>query len=83
MTFFGVKTCPKCDKVLFEKSLSDKNAFCKYSQNADKSLLNLDFFAYPVSEKFDTIIGNPPYVRYQDILQSTKALLKPFDKLFD
>lgn len=73
----------ECDKVLFEKSLSDKNAFCKYSQNADKSLLNLDFFAYPVSEKFDTIIGNPPYVRYQDILQSTKALLKPFDKLFD
>ena len=22
-----------------------------------------DFFAYPLSEQFDTIVGNPPYVR--------------------
>lgn len=34
-----------------------------------------DFFAYPESEKFDTVIGNPPYVRYQDIRQETKELL--------
>lgn len=27
----------------------------------------MDFFDFPVSEKFDTIIGNPPYVRFQDI----------------
>lgn len=40
-----------------------------------------DFFAYPTQEKFDTIIGNPPYVRYQDIGQSTKALLN--STLFD
>lgn len=46
-------------------------------------ILNMDFFSYPVSEKFDTIIGNPPYVRYQDILESTKALLKPFSAIFD
>jgi adenine-specific DNA-methyltransferase len=38
--------------------------------------LNMDFFAYPESEKFDTIIGNPPYVRYQDISASTRALLR-------
>ena len=47
------------------------------------TILNTDFFAYPVSEKFDTIIGNPPYVRYQDILDSTKSLLKPFSDIFD
>lgn len=34
-----------------------------------------DFFAYPVSEKFSTVIGNPPYVRYQDIERETKTLL--------
>jgi adenine-specific DNA-methyltransferase len=36
---------------------------------------NMDFFAYPESEKFDTVIGNPPYVRYQDITPSTRVLL--------
>ena len=32
----------------------------------------IDFFAYPEREQFDTIIGNPPYVRFQDIPASTK-----------
>lgn len=40
-----------------------------------------DFFAYPVFNKFDTIIGNPPYVRFQDIRKNTQQLL-PLD-LFD
>lgn len=35
----------------------------------------MDFFALPPSEKFDTIIGNPPYVRQQDIPARTLALL--------
>jgi adenine-specific DNA-methyltransferase len=34
--------------------------------------LVLDFFAYPEREKFDTIIGNPPYVRFQDICAATR-----------
>lgn len=34
-----------------------------------------DFFAYPEHEKYATIIGNPPYVRYQDIQPTTKAIL--------
>lgn len=38
--------------------------------------LNLDFFAYPEREKFTTVIGNPPYVRYQDIPATTRKLLK-------
>lgn len=53
------------------------------THRAQYEILNIDFFSYPVSEKFDTIIGNPPYVRYQDILDSTKALLKPFSAIFD
>ncbi len=41
----------------------------------------MDFFALPATEKFDTIIGNPPYVRFQDIPRKTLALLDNF--MFD
>lgn len=34
-----------------------------------------DFFAYDTRHKFETIIGNPPYVRFQDINPLTKQLL--------
>lgn len=40
-----------------------------------------DFFDYPLAEQFDTIIGNPPYVRFQDVAVDTKKRLK--SKLFD
>lgn len=40
-----------------------------------------DFFAYPLSEQFDTIVGNPPYVRYQDVARETKKHLR--SELFD
>jgi adenine-specific DNA methylase len=39
------------------------------------------FFAYPTTEQFDTIIGNPPYVRFQDVAVDTKKKLK--SQLFD
>ena len=35
-----------------------------------------DFFAYPLNERFETVIGNPPYVRYQDIRPDTLDLAK-------
>lgn len=34
-----------------------------------------DFFAYPATELFDTIIGNPPYVKSRDILPDTRKRL--------
>ena len=40
-----------------------------------------DFFDYPLSEQFDTIIGNPPYVRFQDVAVDTRKRLK--SELFD
>ncbi|MCY4048700.1 MAG: class I SAM-dependent methyltransferase [Hyphomicrobiales bacterium] len=48
----------------------------------DSRVINLDFFEYSTENNFDTIIGNPPYVRFQDIADSTKALLsmEKFDK---
>ena len=41
-----------------------------------------DFFDYPLTERFMTIVGNPPYVRYQDISAGTRNKLKCplFDK---
>jgi len=36
--------------------------------------LNMDFFTYPEGEKFDTVIGNPPYVKARDILPATRRL---------
>jgi adenine-specific DNA-methyltransferase len=41
----------------------------------DQRVLNMDFFDYSTENKFDTIIGNPPYVRFQDIELSTKFKL--------
>jgi len=37
--------------------------------------LKRDFFAYPETEKFDTVIGNPPYVKARDILPQTAVHL--------
>lgn len=36
----------------------------------------MDFFDFPESEAFDTVIGNPPYVRIQDVTVDTKNKLK-------
>ena len=38
--------------------------------------INMDFFDYNTENKFDTIIGNPPYVKYANINQDTKNKLK-------
>ncbi len=41
----------------------------------DDRLIAGDFFAYPTAHRFASIIGNPPYVRYQDIDNATKTRL--------
>lgn len=48
---------------------------------APEGALVRDFFSYPLKEQFDTIIGNPPYVRFQDIPARTRQRLK--SPLFD
>jgi adenine-specific DNA-methyltransferase len=42
---------------------------------APAGALVMDFFDFPTDERFDTVIGNPPYVRYQDILPATRERL--------
>ena len=65
-----VKNIPYCIGIELDK------------KHCNNHSLNIDFFDYPNTNKFDTIIGNPPYVRYQDILPSTKQKLNTalFDK---
>lgn len=70
---------PSCGSGAFSNVL--------YAESADLTALELDrdhapayatvqdFFDLPESDLFDTIIGNPPYLRYQDISGMTKAKL--------
>ena len=45
---------------------------------SDKRVRHVDFFAYADTDGFATIIGNPPYVKYQNIRSNTKFLLSAF-----
>ena len=76
---------PSCGNGAFLKNLPSNKVGIELDSNViyDKSILQQDFFTYPIDEKFDCIIGNPPYVRYQDILESTKTLLAPYKNVFD
>lgn len=38
-------------------------------------VVNEDFFVFDEDKKYDTIIGNPPYVGYKDIFDSTRSIL--------
>ena len=59
-------------------SLLEKNAVgieIDPATSDDERVLRSDFFQYPRDNRFDTIIGNPPYVRFQDISERTKQIL--------
>lgn len=66
---------PSCGEGAFASRLPDSVAIELDARVAPPGALIQDFFSYPVTEQFDTIIGNPPYVRFQDILPATRALL--------
>ena len=73
---------PSCGDGVFLKYLKNFLAIEIDNVHAPKEAEIMDFFALPITEKFDSIIGNPPYVRFQDIQESTKLLLdlESFDK---
>ncbi|HIV48826.1 Eco57I restriction-modification methylase domain-containing protein [uncultured Helicobacter sp.] len=76
---------PSCGDGAFLKHLPKNTIGIELDSKVivDSKVLNLDFFAYPVSEKFDVVIGNPPYVKYKDIGYETKILLSSFKNIFD
>jgi adenine-specific DNA-methyltransferase len=55
---------PSCGDGAFFKIKSKNSVFIEIDKDliVNNNVLNMDFFEYPVTEKFDTIIGNPPYV---------------------
>ena len=66
---------PSCGNGAFLAVLPEAVALELDASIAPASARIVDFFAYPESEKFDTIIGNPPYVRSRDVLPETARLL--------
>ncbi|MCS7014397.1 MAG: class I SAM-dependent methyltransferase [Chloroherpetonaceae bacterium] len=73
---FGRVLEPACGNGAFsDELLPDTVAIEIDPAHAPRYALVMDFFDLPISEKFDTIIGNPPYVRFQDILPDTKKKL--------
>lgn len=67
---------PSCGDGAFLRHLHNAVGVELDTRHSPPEALNLDFFAYPESETFDTVIGNPPYVRYQDITPTTRRLLR-------
>tara|TARA_B100000287_G_scaffold434124_1_gene497694 strand:+ start:835 stop:1992 length:1158 start_codon:yes stop_codon:yes gene_type:complete len=66
----------------FLKHLKNVTAIEYDSSICPQGVLNIDFFDYDIINKFDTIIGNPPYVGFKEIVESTKSKLdlNKFDK---
>ncbi len=66
---------PACGDGAFSSRLPGCTAIELDPAHCPPGALNLDFFAYPASERFDTVIGNPPYVKARDIQPGTRRLL--------
>ena len=64
---------PSCGAGAFSNKLPNCTAIEIDQTVAPTNAIVMDFFDWQT--KVDTIIGNPPYVRYQDILPSTKEKL--------
>lgn len=72
---------PSAGDGAFSRQIKGCVAIEADKRHAPKGAIVGDFFAYPESERFATVIGNPPYVRYQDIRPQTRKLLR--SALFD
>lgn len=67
---------PACgDGVFWERMPPGSLGIEIDAQHAPPGARVMDFFELPDSERFATIIGNPPYVRFQDIPQATRERL--------
>ena len=72
----GLVLEPSCGDGAFFNQLGNECVGIEYdSSKCPKKAINMDFFDYPVENQFETVIGNPPYVKYQHILDDTKRKL--------
>lgn len=67
---------PSCGDGAFALQIPDCVAI-EYDRRVAPPIAQvMDFFDFPLEEaRFDTIIGNPPYVRFQDIAEATRDKL--------
>lgn len=72
---------PACGDGAFSSRIKNCVSVELDSSVCPEYALNMDFFAFPEREKFNTVIGNPPYVRYQDISAATRGIAQ--SELFD
>ena len=66
---------PACGDGAFSRRLPGCTAIEPDPRHCPPGALNIDFFAYPEAGRFDTIIGNPPYVKARDIRSATRLRL--------
>lgn len=66
---------PACGDGAFSSRLPGCVAIELDDRHCPAGALSMDFFAYPADEQFDTIIGNPPYVKARDIAPATARFL--------
>lgn len=76
---------PSAGKGAFSQHLPGCTAIELDARIAPPGARIMDFFDLPESEVFESIIGNPPYVRFRAIAPETRARLesKLSSKLFD
>jgi len=72
---FGTVLEPSTGSGVFHQHLPEALAIEIDPKFGKSDVLVMDFFDLPTSVKFNTVIGNPPYVRFQDILPETKRKL--------
>lgn len=79
----GNKLEPSCGDGVFINLLNNITGIEYDSTHCPNGAINIDFFSYDINNKFDTVIGNPPYVKYNNINSETKMLLENYNELFD
>jgi adenine-specific DNA-methyltransferase len=66
---------PSCGDGAFSRQIPGCVAIELDARHAPAGALVQDFFTYSLDEQFDTIIGNPPYVKARDIAPETRRYL--------
>lgn len=69
---------PSCGNGAFLRHLGSDATGIEIDESIinDPRMVGCDFFEFEPGLLFDTIIGNPPYVRFRDIKDTTKGLLQ-------